>query len=129
MLRRLQSSTRTETRFSFKRRSLTRLSEAVHDRQYGADCGWIGHTVAGPDFRKHIFRRMAQFFKARQAEETTTALDRMKEPENGVQPFAIHRVGFPRHDLSGQSVQCFLFFGNDFRGYPFHRSLIRKELI
>src|SRR3546814_6792060 len=66
---------------------LAKLSDEVHDRQYGADCGWIGHTVAGPDFRKHIFRRMAKFFKARQAEDTTTALYRLQKQENSAKPF------------------------------------------
>ena len=84
--------------------------QPVDDAKDSGDERRIGLAIAAPHLIERIFGGVRQRSDPRQRQKARTALDRVDEPENGVELRPVGRIGFPRH-------QCPASFGQDFRRF------------
>jgi hypothetical protein len=87
---------------------VAQFAQPVDDRQHGGDEHGVGRAVAAADLVERILGGMRQRRDARQGQKARTALDRVDEPKDRVEPLAIGGVGLPRDDRPRR-------FGKDFR--------------
>ena len=85
--------------------------QAVEDGKHRGDERAVGSPLAAPHIVERLLGSVRQRGNARQRQKPRTALDRMDEPENCVEPLAIGRVRFPRHDGCCGLGQQFRRFG------------------
>ena len=90
------------------------FADPVHQAQYRAHRGRISATLTCTNIRQHIFGSVAEPFEPGEVEEAAAALDRVEETEDRIEPVAVGRVGFPRHDLPSQRFKRFLGFRYEF---------------
>ena len=76
--------------------------------------GVRGDRDAVAELAHQRFRRVRQYFQARQAEETTGALDRVNQAENIVENLCVVRLLLELYELNIDNIETFFGFGQKF---------------